>query len=138
MNEWLSTQEGKDRTKETLKLKQKEVLNECYVRDENNEPIRDCDEKYILSVHRLHHEPQHTAFESKSNKGIHELIYDELLQQSLINIFQENQEINFKGIIIKTYKECHQAEIKDSWQFPIKDRIIMHTKLLKELKKYGQ
>ena len=45
---WLETDEGKNRTLETLKAKQNEILELCYVKDAEGNLLRDSDENHIF------------------------------------------------------------------------------------------
>lgn len=113
MNEYLKTTEGKHRTLETLKRKQNEILDICYVRDNNGKPLRDCDEKHIFRTSIL--------------QKLHELIYAELG----LNPFTEST-YEVSGLIV--YPEEKQAELKDTWNMSIKDRVKAHIKLLRKLR----
>ena len=118
LNKWLETEEGKNRTVLTLAKKQKEILEQCYIRDKDGNKMRDCDEPYILSEHRL--------------QKFHELIYQRLVSIGLISIFSsQKKSYLLKGLMI--HPEEKQAEINDSWQLSLKDRILAHIKLLRIL-----
>lgn len=113
MNDWLKTSEGKNRTYETLKQKQKSILDICYIRDDKGRPLRDCDEKHI--------------FRSGTLQRLHEQIYAELG----LNPFAESSyEVN--GLIV--YPEEKQAELKDSWNMSLSDRVKAHIKVLRKLR----
>ncbi len=114
MNAWLKTKEGKERTLETLREKQKEVLEKCYILDENENKKRDCDEKHI--------------FRCKNLQRIHELIFKEIMFKRMSGKLP-------KGDFITICYEEQQAEIKDSWTMSIKDRVKAHIKLLRKLRK---
>lgn len=113
MNEYLKTEEGKNRTLETLKRKQNEILDICYVRDENGRPLRDCDEKHIFRTSIL--------------QKLHEQIYAELG----LNPFTEST-YEVGGLIV--YPEEKQAELKDTWNMSINDRVKAHIKVLRKLR----
>lgn len=113
MNEWLNTDEGENRTLESLREKQKEVLNQCYILDEYGNKKRDCDEAHIFRHINL--------------QKIHELIYQQIM-------FKRMEGKLYKGETIVLNDEEQQAEIKDSWQLSIKDRIKVHIKLLRRLR----
>ena len=71
---WLETEAGKNRTLETLKAKQTEILELCYIRDENGKPLKDSDEKHIYRVNVLS-TLRKDKFDNRSF-GLHSLIYD--------------------------------------------------------------
>lgn len=114
MNAWLKTDEGKHRTLETLRQTQESILNQCYILDSNGKPKRDCDEKHIFRVSFL--------------QKLHEQIFQEIM-------FKRMSGKLLKGDIVIIHDEEQQAEIKDSWQMSIKDRIKVHIKLLRKLRK---
>lgn len=136
MNKWLETEDGKNRTLETLKAKQKEILEECYIRDKKGNKLRDCDEPYILSIGRL-------------QRG-HELIFKELQTQGIITafdithrlahmiapeIFEEKPyEREYKKMCFVVHHEEKQAELKGTWRLPIKERIRLHVEVLRKLR----
>lgn len=113
MNQWLNTDEGENRTLESLREKQKEVLDQCYILDEDGNKKRDCDEKHIFRYGTL--------------EKIHEAIYNEIMFKRMEGHIYVGEEIVIND------EEC-QAEIKDSWQLSIKDRIKVHIKLLRRLR----
>ena len=113
MNEWLRTDEGKYRTLETLRAKQKEVLDQCYILDEYGNKKRDCDEKHIFRYGTL--------------ERIHEAIYNEIM-------FKRIEGKRYVGDEITLNDEEMQAELKDTWQLSIRDRIKVHIKLLRRLR----
>lgn len=121
LNEWLESEEGKNRTIYTLLAKQKEILNECYIRGSDNEPLKDSDEKYILSEKRL--------------QKVHALIYEKLLSIGAIKLLHSDKKpYELKNLMI--YPEYQQAELKGTWDLSLKDRILIHYKLLWKLKEY--
>ena len=138
--EWLET--SKRRTYLQTYEKQKEILKQCYIRDENNEPLRDCDEKYILSVKRLHHEPMFKEPEAlKNNLGIYERLYQTLQINGIIDLLtiqgveKKPYDVKCGKYIFTIYTEERQAEIKDTWQLSIKERVMIHIQALRELRK---
>ena len=139
MNDWLNTEEGQNRTYLTLFKKQKEILEQCYMRDENGNKIRDCDEKYIMSTHRLHFELKDSIWEYKSNQGIYERLYFEIKTSSIELLFKqegtEKYEINKCGYVITIHPDEKQAEIKGSELLSIEERIKLHLKLLRKMRK---
>lgn len=131
LNKWLKTPEGINRTVATLEKKQREILENCFIRDKEGNKLRDSDEPYVLSEYRL--------------QRIHELIYEILVSKGIISLFSiqkrlahmMNEKIPEKPYILKglmIYPEEKQAEIYGSWELPLKDRILVHLKLLKKLR----
>lgn len=116
MNAWLETEEGKDenRTLFILDKKQKEILEICYIRDKEGEKLRDCDENHI--------------FRYKTLWNIQNKIYTEILFKRMRNLMLNGDEV------ILNYDEL-QAELKDTWNMSIKDRVKAHIKLLRRLRK---
>lgn len=113
MNDWLKSKEGENRTLETLRAKQEEVVNVCYVKDERGKPKRDCDEKHIFRCRIL--------------QKLHEEIFQEIM-------FKRMGGKLLRGDFITICYEEKQAEIKDSWQLSIQDRVKAHIKLLRKLR----
>lgn len=113
MNAWLLSQEGKNRTLETLREKQKEILEQCYILDENGNKKRDCDEIHIYRIGVL--------------QRIRELIFQEIMLKRMGGKLLQGD------YLIVDY-EGQQAEMKDTWQFSIKDRVKIHIKLLRRLR----
>lgn len=105
MNDWLLSDEGKNRTIETLKCKQNEILEMCFVRDEKGIKIRDSDEAHIFRIKTLHKIYEAVYLKAKQTKKTDDLIIDD---------------------------EEKQAELKDTWQMSIKERIKVHIKYLRE------
>ena len=114
MNEWLKTDEGENRTYETLLRKQNKILDICYVRDENGKPLRDCDEKHIFRA------------------GILQKVYEMLYAQLGLNPFTESS-YEVGGLIV--YPDEKQAEIKGTELLSIEERIKLHIRLLKRMRK---
>lgn len=114
LNEWLSTEDGQKRTYETLKKKQKEILKCCYAKDFKKRPLRDSDENHIFRIGAL--------------QRIHEKIFS-LLGVDLFQVETYEKD----GLIV--YPDEQQAEIKDTWQMSIKQRVIIHIRLLRLLRK---
>lgn len=112
---WLDTDAGKNRTIETLKEKQNEILELCYIRDDNGNPLRDSDEQYVKWIKPL--------------TKIHELIYNYTEKVALDNRERYMQD----GLWI--YPNEQQAEIIGTWQLPIKKRVKIHIRLLRLLRK---
>ena len=114
LNEWLSTEDGQKRTYETLKKKQNEILKCCYVKDFSKRPLRDSDENHIFRIGAL--------------QKIHEKIYN-LIGVDLFRVETYEKD----GLLV--HPDEQQAEVKDTWQMPIKDRVIIHLRLLRLLRK---
>ena len=119
LNEWLNSDEGRNRTKKTLIKKQNDILEQCYIRDENGK-IRYSDEKHIFRFSSLHNEIN----------GIHEQIY------RLSKLAPISSRTEIFGLVL--YAEDKQAEIVNSWNLPVKTRVLLHLELLRNLRKgYG-
>jgi len=116
MNEWLKSEEGKNRTYQTLQKKQAEILDACYIK-ENGKPKCDCDEKHI--------------FRTKTLQRLYELIYNELDVDKVFNPFYSNN-FEFNGFIV--YPDEQQAELKDTWNMSLGDRVKAHIKVLRKLR----
>lgn len=115
LREWLKTDEGENRTLETLKIKQDEILEQCFILDENGNKLRDSDQKHIFRYQTLH----------KILEAIYDKIHWEFVTTGSIFIIDE---------IILDY-ENKQAEIKGTCYMPIKERIKIHIRLLRALRK---
>lgn len=111
---WLETDEGKNRTLKTLEAKQNEILELCYKRDENGNRLRDSDEQYVKWIKPL--------------TKIHQLIYNYCEKLAIDNRERYIQD----GLFI--YPKEQQAEIIETWQLPIKQRVKIHLKLLRLLR----
>lgn len=129
-NEWLETDEGKNRTYESLEKKQKEILDVCYKKDRYGKK-RDCDEKHIFRYQTLH--------------KIYREIYNRLGAPLNVN--------EFKGFIVfrdeytkdnyiykgQTYKGQEfmfcGATVKGTEDLPVFKKIKIHIKVLRLLKK---
>ena len=113
---WLKTDEGKHRTLETLQAKQDEILEQCYIRDENGNKIRDTDEKHIYRYR--------TLFDIQ--RAIYDKIQWEFIHTGSIFIIDE----------ISLDYDDQTAEIKGTeWKMSIKNRIKKHIRLLRLLLK---
>jgi hypothetical protein len=113
MNNWLKSEEGKHRTLESLRRTQEEILKQCYILDENKKPKRDCDEKHI--------------FRTRNLQRIHELIFQEIM-------FKRMSGKILKTDLITIRDEEQQAELKDTWNMSLYERIKIHIRLLKRLR----
>ena len=113
---WLKTDEGKNRTLETLQAKQNEILEECFIRDENGNKLKDSDEKHIYRYR--------TLFDIQ--RAIYDKIQWEFINSGSIFII-DDMNLDYDD---KT------AEIKGTeWGMSIKDRVIIHIRLLRLLRK---
>ena len=130
---WLETDEGKNRTLETLKAKQSEILELCYKRDENGNKLRDSDEQYVKWVKPL--------------TTIYELIYNQIGANPFIEDYEQDglrvirdvyteEEYEYQGKTYKGQKFVNvSASIKGTDNLPIKQRVIIHIRLLRLLRK---
>ena len=102
-------------------LTQKEILDMCYIRDNNGLKLRDSDEAHIFRAGTL--------------QRIYEKVfeYTGVLPIVTPGAYESYKTIKRDGLIIYPC-EC-QAEIADSWQSSIKERIEMHIKLLRLLRR---
>lgn len=115
LRDWLKTIEGKNRTLETLQAKQEEILEQCFLKDENGNRLRDSDEKHIYRYRTLH----------KIMREIYHYLKMEYLYGGSIFIVDE---------LNVSYDE-ETAEIKGTeWGMSIKDRVIIHIRLLRLLR----
>mgnify|MGYP007012517508 CR=1 FL=1 len=100
---------------ETEPLSQKEILDKCYCRDEEGNLIPDSDQKHIFRFRTL--------------ENLHTRIYDYLG----IDPFLRTYRLTFCGLFV--YPDEQQAEIPNTWNMTIKERIILHIKLLRKIQK---
>lgn len=113
---WLKTEDGKNRTLETLKAKQDEILEECFIRDIRGNKLKDSDEKHIYRYK--------TLFEIQ--RAIYDKIQWEFIHTGSIFIIDD----------ISLDYDDKTAEIKGTeWGMSIKDRVIKHIRLLRLLRK---
>lgn len=116
LRDWLKTDEGKNRTFETLQAKQNEILEKCFIRDENGNKLKDSDEKHIYRYK--------TLFEIQ--RAIYEKIQWEFIHTGSIFIIDE----------ISLDYDDQTAEIKGTeWKMSVKDRVTKHIRLLRLLRK---
>ena len=116
LREWLKTPAGINRTLQTLEKKQNEILEMCYIRDVNGNKLKDSDEKHIYRYQTLH----------KIMRSIYHCIKMEFLKKGTIFIVDD----------INLDYDDETAEIKGTeWGMPIKDRVIIHIRLLRLLRK---
>lgn len=130
---WLETDEGKNRTLETLKAKQQEILELCYIRDNQGKILKDSDENHI--------------YRYKTLVKIYELIYNQIganpfnnnYTQDGLRIIREiytDEDYTYKGKIYKGQKFINiSASIENTDNLPIKARVIIHIRLLRLLRK---
>ena len=115
LREWLKTPAGINRTLQTLEKKQNEILEMCYIRDVNGNKLKDSDEKHIYRYQTLH----------KIMRNIYHCIKMEFLQKGTIFIVDD----------INLDYDDETAEIKGAeWGMSIKDRVIIHIRLLRLLR----
>lgn len=130
---WLETDEGKNRTLETLKAKQSEILELCYVKDTEGNLLRDSDEKHIFRYPTL--------------AKIYRLIYNQIGANPFDNYYEQDglrvirdvyteEEYEYQGKTYKGQKFVNvSASIKGTDNLPIKIRVIIHIRLLRLLRK---
>lgn len=130
---WLETDEGKNRTLDTLKAKQDEILEHCYKRDENGNKLRDSDENHIFRYPTL--------------AKIYKLIYNQIGANPFNTFYEQDglivsrdvytkEDYTYQGKIYKGQKFVNvSASIKGTDNLPIKQRVIIHIRLLRLLRK---
>lgn len=130
---WLDTDEGKNRTLDTLKAKQDEILELCYKRDENGNKLRDSDENHIFRYPTL--------------AKIYNLIYNAVGANPFNKYYEQDgliisrdeytkEDYEYQGKIYKGQKFVNvSASIKGTDNLPIKQRVIIHIRLLRLLRK---
>lgn len=130
---WLETDEGKNRTLETLKAKQSEILELCYVKDAEGNLLRDSDENHIFRYPTL--------------AKIYRLIYNQIGANPFDNYYEQDglrvirdiyteEEYKYQGKTYKGQKFVNvSASIKGTDNLPIKIRVIIHIRLLRLLRK---
>ena len=106
----------KPKSDEEFKEIQNRILIKCYIRDEKGRRKRDTDEKHIFRYRALE-----TILNSLYNK------LGPRAEEEICSCFFYAQEI-----II--YPDEQQAEIKDSWNLPVSERIKIHIRLLRRLR----
>ena len=115
LKEWLKTDEGKNRTLKTLKQKQEEILEKCWILDDKGNRLRDSDENHIYRIKTLHK------------------IYEQIYNQLNINVFEQFERKDLNGLIV--WGEEKQAEIQNTCYLPLKDKVTLHIELLRNLRK---
>ncbi len=129
---WLETDEGKNRTLETLKAKQDEILELCYVRDKDGHLLRDSDENHIFRYPTL--------------AKIYNLIYNLIGANPFVKRYEQDglivsrdvytkEDYIYQGKIYKGQEFVNvSASIKGTDNLPIKQRVIIHIRLLRLLR----
>lgn len=97
----------KPKNDDEFKNIQKGILIKCYIRDEKGNKKRDTDEKHIFRYATL--------------EKIFEIIYLSCKQVG-----------NYPGLLF--YDDEMQAEIKNTWNLPVFERVKIHIRLLREIK----
>ena len=130
---WLETDEGTNRTLETLKAKQDEILELCYVKDAEGNLLRDSDENHIFRYPTL--------------AKIYRLIYNQIGANPFIDNYEQDglrvirdiyteEDYEYQGKTYKGQKFVNvSASIKGTDNLPIKQRVIIHIRLLRLLRK---
>lgn len=124
---WLETDEGKNRTIETLQAKQNEILELCYKRDESGKLLKDSDEKHIYRVSVLNYIKKDKY--DKRPFGIYTQLYNYVNKNAIENRERYEQD----GLAV--YPKEEEAEILNTWKLPLRDRVIIHIRLLRLLRK---
>jgi hypothetical protein len=115
LREWLKTPDGMNRTLETLEKKQNEILEECFILDEHGNKLRDSDQTHIYRYQTLH----------RIMQEIYNCVKWEYIKTGSI--------FSVKGLTI--LQEDEQAEIQGTELETIKNRIKIHIRLLRLLRK---
>lgn len=130
---WLETDEGKNRTLESLKAKQDEILELCYVRDKDGHLLRDSDENHIFRYPTL--------------AKIYNLIYNLIGANPFVESYEQDglivsrdvytkEDYEYQGKMYKGQEFVNvSASIKGTDNLPIKQRVIIHIRLLRLLRK---
>lgn len=123
---WLETNDGKNRTLETLQAKQNEILELCYKRDVNGKPLKDSDEKHIYRVSVLNYLKKDKY--DKRPFGIYTQLYAYVNK----NAIEKRERYEQDGLAV--YPQEEEAEILNTWNLPLGDRVKIHLKLLRLLR----
>lgn len=123
------------------RLTQDEILKLCYLKDEYGNYLYYGDEKSIFRVRLLHYKKKGKDLENgqlslwdidfKEKQGIHEILYNKC------DISPKNKHDIIEIHNIVFHPDEKQAEIKNSWQLPIRKRLKLHIRLLWLLKDYN-
>lgn len=97
-------------------LRQIDILKLCYLRDQFG-VIHDCDEKHIYRIKNL--------------CDIHKKLFDKLNP----DVWNSKGSVERDGLV--SHLDTREAEIKGTWQLPIKKRLKLHIRLLWLLKDYS-
>lgn len=118
-----------ERKKGLNKLTQAEILEQCFIRDKNGNKLKDSDELCIFRIGTLHkiHEAIYNLIDIDFN------INDTLFYILFLLQLSHRTEFEYKDLKIFTDEE--QAEIINTWQLPIYDRLKLHIKYLRKIKK---
>ena len=98
-------------------LRQIDILKLCYLRDQFG-VIHDCDEKHIYRIKNL--------------CDIHKKLFDKVNPETMWN---SKGSVERDGLV--SHLDTREAEIKGTWQLPIKKRLKLHIRLLWLLKDYS-
>lgn len=127
LNKWLATDEGKKRTYKDLVKKQRELLEKCWVLDENNNRQRDCDEQHIYRYKTLHRILECIAQCLINNYGINTPeMFNYLFRRTKLAVYMPQSE--------EQEETKPQAELLNTMLSDIKTRTILHLHLLRGLK----
>lgn len=130
---WLDTEEGKNRTIETLKAKQDEILELCYIRDERGNPLKDSDERHIYRIKTLAKIYRAIYNQIGVNPFNNDYVQDGL---RIVREIYTDEEYEYRGKIYKGQKFVNEsASICGTDGWTIKKRIIIHLRLLRLLRK---
>ena len=123
LNKWLKTEEGKNRTYESLVKAQARMLESCWVLDEYNQKKTTGDEKHI--------------YRYKTYEAILVKIADYILDNYNISPKAEVLYYLYKrtGLVVYISEDERQAEIIKTMFRPLKERLKIHISLLRGLKK---
>lgn len=130
---WLETDAGKNRTIETLKAKQDEILELCYIRDEKGNPLKDSDERHIYRIKTLAKIYRAIYNQIGANPFNNDYVQDGL---RVVREIYTDEEYEYRGKIYKGQNFTNvSASIDGTDNLPIKIRIILHIELLRLLRK---
>ena len=141
MNIWLNTKEGQNRTWETLIQKQKEILEKCYILDENGKPLRDCDENHIYRIKTLYRIYEQIYF--MLSRNVLAQAYnneDDIIEyeEKGFRIWKEQYRAGFYFYEGKKYNgkkfDLYGANIIGTEELPLNDRLRIHIQALRELR----
>ena len=123
------------------RLTQCEIVKLCYLKDEYGNNLYYGDEKSIFRYRSLHYEKKEDDLENgqlslwdidlKKKQGIHEILY----KKCDISPKNKHDIIEIHNIVL--HPDEKQAEIKNSWQLPVKKRVRLHIRLIWLLNDYN-